>query len=169
MSVTVEVAQEARKPVFANLMQLYIHDFSEQWAGRPDGELQEDGLFAPYLFLDAYWTEPGRTPFLVRADGALAGFALVNTVGHSGAPTDWNMAEFFVARKHRRAGVGLVAAHQVFTRFPGAWEVAVARTNTGALPFWRRAAGSLATAGDIEEIDLATGDWNGPILRFKVR
>lgn len=28
-----------------NMLQLYVHDFSEQWAGQARGELGEDGRF----------------------------------------------------------------------------------------------------------------------------
>ena len=59
------------EPILANLLELYIHDFSEQLAI----PLGPDGRFG-YPDLPAYWHEPGRHAFLVR-DGALAGFVLV--------------------------------------------------------------------------------------------
>ena len=59
--------------VSANMFQLYTYDFTDQWAGLERGELSEDGLFPAYPHLDAYWSEPDRTPYLIRADGHLAG------------------------------------------------------------------------------------------------
>ncbi len=38
-AVDVRLAAPEEKPALANLFQLYVHDFSEQWAGRDDGEL----------------------------------------------------------------------------------------------------------------------------------
>jgi predicted acetyltransferase len=81
---------------------------------------------------------------------------------------DWNMAEFFVARKHRGAGVGRAAAREIFSRYPGRWEVAVARRNVRALPFWRDTIVSHPAVVDIEQQDLATQAWNGPLFRFRV-
>ena len=128
--------------------------------------LQDDGRFGAYRYLPDYWVEGDRVPLLVRFEGRLVGFALLNAVTHSGVPADRNMAEFFIARKYRRRGVGLVAARAIFGRYPGLWEVAVARRNTGALAFWRRAIGGYELARGVEEVDLAAADWDGPILRF---
>ncbi|MFI4950178.1 MAG: GNAT family N-acetyltransferase, partial [Caulobacterales bacterium] len=142
--VTLEIAGPERRETLANLFQLYTHDFSEQWAGRDDGELQEDARFPPYVHLDSYWAEPDCTPYLIRADGHLAGFVLINAFSHSGLPIDHAVAEYFVVRKHRRGGVGRAAARAAIAPRPGQWELAVARKNTAALPFWQAVAGELA-------------------------
>lgn len=168
MNLELVSATAADRPAIDNLMQLYIHDFSEHWAGRSDGELLDTGRFPDYP-LDKYWSEPGCVPLLLRVDGKLAGFALLNQAGHVGRPVDRNMAEFFVVRKHRRAGLGRMAAHQIFTRYPGQWEVAVARRNVAALAFWRRVIGQHPLAIDIDETDVASATWNGPLIRFRVR
>jgi predicted acetyltransferase len=132
------------------------------------GELEEDGRFAPCPYLDGYWTEADRTPLLIRADGHVAGFALINTFAHSGLPIDFSVAEFFVVRKHRRAGVGFTAATRIIRARPGQWEMAVARRNTAALPFWRRVASAIAGPA-VEELDRDDDAlWDGPILRFRV-
>ena len=164
--VTLEPAGREARETIANLFQLYVHDFSEQWAGTARGELRADGLFDPYPYLDSYWREAGRWPFLILADGCLAGFVLVNDFSHSGQPLDYSVAEFFVVRKHRRGGVGRAAARAVMAPRPGQWELAVARANTGALAFWRGVARSFSD--QIEELDQADEAWNGAILRFRV-
>jgi predicted acetyltransferase len=164
--VTLDIAAADQKPVLENLFQLYVHDFSEQWHGEPRGEVGEDGLFEAYGHWDSYWTEAGRTPLLIRADGHLAGFALINRFSHSGLPMDFAVAEFFVVRKHRRGGVGFAAATQLLRARPGLWELAVARRNTGALPFWRKVASAIA-GPSVEEIDRDDAHWNGPIMRFR--
>jgi predicted acetyltransferase len=169
--VTLEIATAGQKLLLENLFQLYTHDFSQFWAGREDGELQEDGRFPRYIHLDSYWTEAGQnegqTPILIRVEGFLAGFALINRFSHSGLPVDHAVAEFFVARKHRRFGVGMAAAVKIMGHRPGQWEMAVARANTAALPFWRRVAAEVA-GPRVEEVDRDNGLWNGPIVRCRV-
>ena len=165
--VTLEPAGPQKRETLANLFQLYTHDFSEQWAGRADGELGENGRFPDYVWLDSYWQEARREPFLIRVDGQLGGFVLINDFSHSGLPTDYAVAEFFVVRKHRRAGVGRAAAFAAIRPRPGQWELAVARKNTAAYPFWEGVATELAADG-VEAIDRDDALWNGPILRFKV-
>jgi predicted acetyltransferase len=149
-------------------MQLYIHDFSEHWAGRAEGELDEVGRFSGYP-LEVYWREATHVPLLLRLDGRLVGFALLNNASHTGGAADRNMAEFFVVRKHRRGGVGTAAAQTILSRYPGVWEIAVARRNTAALSFWRKAVTQHPLAADIEESDVMTTAWNGPIIRFRIR
>jgi predicted acetyltransferase len=115
-----------------NLMQLYLHDFSEVLQYAPD----RDGTFR-YPHLDAYWIDEWRKPFLITADGDIAGFALVRTmsvVTRSADVTD--MAEFFIVRGLRRHGVGREAARLLFARFDGTWEIRVIEHYTAARAFW---------------------------------
>jgi predicted acetyltransferase len=166
MDFELVTASRADEPALQNLMQLYIHDFSERWAGEARGELGDDGRFGDYP-LDGYWRDAGWRPYLIRTATALAGFALVNDAPHSELATDHSMAEFFVVRKHRRRGLGALAAQRLFGALRGVWEVAVARKNTGALAFWRRTIGDFAGASEISEHDLTGPDWNGPVIRFR--
>jgi predicted acetyltransferase len=166
MDIELVRASRADATTLENLFQLYTHDFSEFWAGTSAGDLQPDGRFARYELLDLYWREPARRAFLIRTGGALAGFALLNDHTHSGLSADHNMAEFFVARKYRREGLGLQAAQSLFTDNPGVWELAVVRANTGALAFWRRTVSTCPGAGKITEQDVRNERWNGPIIRF---
>jgi len=165
--VTIEPCAAARRPALEALFQLYVHDFSDFWAGQPRGELQEDGRFPDYPYLDLYWQEPSRTPWLIRVDGHLAGFALLSAESHSGEPADHDMAEFFIVRKHRRGGVGFEAARQLIAARSGVWEIAVTRANVGAQAFWRRVVKALA-AGDVDERWSEDDRWNGLLLRFAV-
>ena len=154
----------SQRTLLEHLLQLYLHDFSEL-APRHTvyGEVDADGLFPYPPGLDSYWQEPGRVPLLIRADGAIAGFALLNRWSALDRLLDRAVAEFFVLRKHRRAGVGTQAAHAAFRRHPGRWEVPVAAYNPAALGFWRRATGTLPGAAE------HPGDgrrWTGTVLTF---
>ena len=166
--ILLEAASPEQRQTLNNLFQLYIHDFSEQWWDRPDGELNESGTFGD-VPLEDFWKEPGHYPLLIRRNGALVGFALVDARSHTGGGLlDRNMTEFFIARKYRRGGVGTAAAQAIFSRYPGLWEAAVARRNTGALAFWRGAIGSHPAVSEIDEQDVDTELWNGWVLRFRI-
>ncbi len=166
-AVQITVAHAGQRTILENLFQLYVHDFSEQWGDRPEGELGEDGRFELYD-LKPFWTDPDRIPLLLRSDGKLIGCALLDRHGYSGQALDRNMGEFFIVRKYRRGGYGLAAAHAIFDRLPGQWEAAVAHRNTAALAFWRKAAGTHPAVHDIQEIDPTTDAWNGPVIRFRI-
>lgn len=155
-----------QRPVFDNLFQLYLYDHSEHTAlGSRDGEVDEQGQFSYSPGLDSYWEEPGRVPLLIRADGCIAGFMLLHRWSALDRPLDQAVAKFFVLRKYRLARIGTRAAHLVFRRYPGRWEVAVADYNQEALMFWRSAIGSL---GDVEAVehDGCGRRWSGTVLCF---
>lgn len=144
-SVEVEIVPvpKHQEPILANLLQLYLHDLT----AFHDLPLGPDGRYA-YAHLSLYWTEPDRHPFFITLTGELAGFALIKMVkrdeerdvkrdeDRSSDQPVWDMAEFFVIRSLRRRGVGAQAAHQLWRRFPGAWQVRVMQSNRAALRFW---------------------------------
>ena len=167
MSVTVTPAAPGEKPLIEGLFQFYAYDFSElEPAGSADFAFNAEGRFEPYPYMDAYWSEPDRWPLLIRVGGEAAGFALVNTHSHRGGVVERNMGEFWVARKHRRGGVGAQALHQILALHPGRWEVAVAERNTAAKAFWPRA---IAAAPNVTGLERLEGDgehWTGPIWTF---
>jgi len=165
--IHVEAIDRSGEPILQSLLQLYTHDFSEHWAGTRKGDLNALGRFPDYP-LESYWTDAGHSALLLRIEDQLAGFALLNRDGHSGRPVDANIAEFFVVRKYRRGGVGTRFAHGLFKMRSGSWEAAVARKNVGALLFWRRVAQGYSGMADLEEVDVASADWNGPVLRFRI-
>jgi predicted acetyltransferase len=128
-------ATPEQEPILANLLELYVHDFSEIL----ELDLGDDGRFG-YRNLSAYWTKPDHHPFLVRMDGKLAGFVLVKRGSEiTGNPAVWDVAEFFVVRRYRRHGVGIQVAHELWRKLPGPWEVRVMQANVSAYSFWVRA------------------------------
>ncbi len=135
LRVEVVEATPAQEPILANLLDLYVHDFSDFL----DLEIGEDGRFG-YPSLSSYWSEAGRHPFLIRSDRKLAGLALVK-MGPEAANDDaiWDMAEFFVLRGCRGRGVGTLAACELWRLFPGPWQVRVMHRNVPARQFWARA------------------------------
>lgn len=165
MTVTLIQASAQQEPILQNLMQFYTHDFSEFWAGTSRGDLTAEGQFEAYPLAD-YWRRPAWSAQLIRRDGVLAGFALINDQAHAGALVQSSVAEFFILRKHRGGGLGREAAEMIFSQRPGAWEVAVARKNVRALAFWRRIVRATTRASSVLETDVNDAHWNGWVLRF---
>jgi predicted acetyltransferase len=131
--VSMQRATSEDAPLIANLLELYVHDMSEVFPC----EVGADGRFG-YPKLSTYWSEPDtRSIYVIRRGDAIAGFAFV-TVGSpaSDEPAVHDVAEFFVLRRHRRAGVGRKAAMLLWDLLPGAWTVRVHDGNHRGLAFW---------------------------------
>jgi predicted acetyltransferase len=133
---------DLNRPVVERLWQLYRHDLSEFRDSHPG----DDGLFKPG-HLPYYFNEPERCGFLIRADGYLAGFALVSGV----ISEPRHIGEFFIARSARRNGVGYEVANRLLRMFPGQWEIAFQEENPKAARFWRRVATDAVGAAWHEE------------------
>ena len=163
--VRLDVARADEAPVLANLLELYAHELSDVFAL----EIGGDGRFG-YPRLPLYWSEPGRFPFLIRARGRLAGFALA-TLGSpaSDDPQAMDVAEFFVLRRHRQSGVGGRAAVRLWNGFPGrTWTVRVSTGNAAALSFWAGAVGAYARDG-FRESSLPGNPHPWRVLTFRSR
>ena len=161
MEINIERILIEQKSVLRNLLELYNYEFTDY--GSED--VDEHGLYG-YMYLDNYWTEDGRYPYMIRVDGKIAGFALIRTVTDSSSATVhiyYNMCEFFVMRKYRHKGVGVSAAFKVFDMHPGEWHIAQMEENRPAQEFWRRVI-SKYTSGRYEEI--REDGWEGPIQVF---
>jgi len=161
--VSLEPAKESDAPLLANLLELYIHDLSPFFARV---ELGADGRFG-YEKLPLYFSEPTRRfAYLIRHDARVVGFALATRDSPVDAdPEVLDLAEFFVARAHRRRGIGARAALLLWRALPGRWTVRVAQANVGALEFWRAAVAEFSQGTAEEETQRgAAGDWQ--IFRF---
>lgn len=162
MNITIDPVPMEQKSVLRNLLELYKYDFTEY---DPE-DINEHGLYE-YKYLDHYWTEEGRHAYFVRADGKLAGFALLRQLGHTDEGIAiYAMAEYFIMRKYRRSGLGREIAFRLFDRFQGVWRVAQIEENMPARHFWRKIV-SEYTEGRFEE--LREPGWDGPIHRFRTR
>ena len=94
----------------------------------------------------------------------LVGFVLVSR--HAFLPgNEQSISEFFIMRKYRRQGVGLKAAHAIFDRFPGKWEVQEIDCNEPAHRFWIKVIDSY-TNGHYQEIFMDEERWKGPVQWF---
>jgi len=161
--VVLELAKPEQAPLLSHLVQLYLHDLSDIFPI----ELGPDGRFG-YDRLRLYFKEPERRfPFVIRASGHPIGFALVTRGSPvTRDPSDLDVAEFFVARRYRRSGVGRTAAFQLWDRMPGRWIVRVSEGNRRGLPFWQRIIAEY-TSGSFSASNLPGAPYPWRVLKFR--
>jgi predicted acetyltransferase len=115
-------------------------------------DVDRQGIFG-YRYLEHYWIEPARHPYLIEVEGHIAGIVLLRI----GQPSE--VAEFLVLPKYRRCGVGTAAAHAAFALFAGDWEVHEVAGHDSATAFWR----------DVIPVPFEeTVDTNGTTQRFSL-
>ena len=131
MNFELTFASQEYKEVIKNLMQLYMYDFSEY----VDQDVEPDGLYKPYPKLEDYWNEDaGKFPYIIKMNNKYAGFILVKK--NESITDSFSIAEFFILKKYRRAGIGKGAAKQIFDLHKGDWEVYQRENNLPARSFW---------------------------------
>jgi predicted acetyltransferase len=129
MKVEVIPVRESEKAQLRSLLSDYIRELSAY----DPSLVTADGVY-DYPVPEQYWREPTHRPFWLKADGEVAGFALVLRVADGHA----EMAEFYVRREFRRSGIGLIGARAVIADFSGPWELSEYLANPGSIAFWRK-------------------------------
>ena len=133
MNITLHLMSVDEKALLVRLMELYSYEFSVY----SNDDISEYGYYG-YNHIDAYWNEDGRYPYLIRADGKIAGFALICPHCDYRDEKDARcFGEFFVMLKYRRMGIGKQVAMQLFDRHRGHWEVCYWKNNLPASLFWK--------------------------------
>jgi predicted acetyltransferase len=100
-----------------------------------------------------WFGDVSAVPLVIVSSYQPVGFAMVARVGRGAlnqARVDYRMAEFFIARSHRRLGIGQSAVQLILDRFAGRWEIVEYQRNPGAVSFWRRVV-SHYTSGKYQE------------------
>jgi predicted acetyltransferase len=163
VAITLEPIRLPDLPVLRNLWELYVHDFTDFFPREPgpDGRFETDASFASRVAppLELLW---------IQRDGRTVGFVFIRPCSHlDGDPGVSDVAQFFVLRAHRRAGVGRAAAALTFARRPGRWEVRELATNLPAQRFWRHAVAE-ATAGRFTERPWHQDGMQGVVQTFTI-
>ncbi|RPH54439.1 MAG: GNAT family N-acetyltransferase [Lysobacterales bacterium] len=85
-----------------------------------------------------WFADDSSHPLIILKNEKPVGFALVSRpLRNQRDQINFRMAEFYVAFKARRLGVGRDAAQLIFNRFAGVWEISEFLYNRPAVTFWR--------------------------------
>ena len=125
---------EEDKNIIYNLMQLYTYELSFFEDQTTSFELLENGLFKISKYVDLYWKEEERHPYILKYDGKLAGFVLARF----NEDKMYEISEFFVLNKYRKLGAGTFMANEMFNKYKGKWEIRTLLKNKPAQDFWRK-------------------------------
>jgi predicted acetyltransferase len=148
MDFELYLASENERNIIANLLQFYAYDFSEYL----NFDVEADGLYEPYQYLDDYWTDQNRFPYLINHEGKYIGFALVRFI-QTAERNYYSIAEFFILKKYRRSGIGKEAAKMIFNLYKGEWEVFQVEKNKPAQLFWSKVIAEHTNGAYMERIE----------------
>jgi len=146
--VEIHPARPDEMPTLRNLFVAYFYDLSQydpnliinehglpMWApsGGPGPRTHDE--CAPFN----WWIRDCCLPYLVRADGKLAGFLHVCAdPDHLDPDVDFQLLDFYIAPPFRGKGVGRQAARLAFDAHRGRWQVFQLARNSPALAFWHK-------------------------------
>lgn len=134
MSFEIYEVKENEKQIILNLMQLYTYELSFFEDETTNFQLLDTGLYAISKYIELYWQEENRHPYLLKYNGKLAGFVLERF-----NEENFNeIAEFFVINKYRKMGAGTFMAKEMFNRYKGRWEIRTLLKNKKAQEFWKK-------------------------------
>lgn len=135
-SLSIERAGRADHALLFRLLQLYYFE-ATRWSGEdigPDGLYECDPAgVSSYLEADG-----ADAAWILKVDGMVAGFALVEPVPLEGGPVR-ELADLFVLPRYRRLGLADFAFRRLVLDGGEPCLVAVFRKDEDALRHWRRA------------------------------
>lgn len=130
----ISLAKEKDKEIIYNLMQLYTYELNFYEDDSTNFEMTDKGLFKMSKYLDLYWKEEDRHPYILKYNNELAGFVLVRY----NEEDMYEISEFFVLNKYRKLGAGRHMANKMFETYKGKWEIRTLLKNERARSFWRK-------------------------------
>ena len=160
--ITITEAAYSERSILEDLMQKYLHTF----AAFEELALDEAGRYE-YQYLDLYWQDDNRHPFLTRVNNKIAGFILVNQQTFM-EEADICIGEFFVVPNYRRRYIGKKMAFYIFDKFAGCWEIRQTSQNTAAQSFWQSVIHEY-TDSEFQDYPRGAKGWTGPIQTFNSR
>lgn len=125
--------EEKDKNIIYHLMQLYMYELSFFEDETATFTMLDSGLYVMNKYVERYWQEENRHPYILKCNNKLAGFVLQRF-------NENNMneiAEFFVLNKYRKIGAGSFMANKMFEQYKGKWEVSTLKKNERSQKFWR--------------------------------
>jgi len=143
MNVKVKPADISQKSLIRSFIQDYLTELSQFPDENPDYQ-DEQGIFH-YPYLDDYWRNPERFPFIISYDEKQVGFAFVRKVDDH-----WEMAEYYVLPGFRRRRLGFSCAAKIIKNHPGLWKIGFNKQNYPSRQLWKKLAHILGH-DDIEE------------------
>lgn len=120
------------KPAIDDLVQDYLKELS----AFSDDIGKKDRYIYPYL--DHYWQDPNRYPYLIKLAEKTIGFILVRRdADPENGSGLMEIAELFVLPEFRGQGYARKVAQEVWANFQGIWRICVLEKNQLAYQFWR--------------------------------
>lgn len=133
MDITLERITPEKKLILRNLYSLYLHDLS---AFAVSLMVSDDGSFEFDSF-DVIWEKEGLSPYLIKADGNLAGFILLLETPLT-KRVDKVINDFFILNPYRGKGVARAAVSQIFEEHKGSYYISQLTRNEPAVRFWKK-------------------------------
>lgn len=166
MTISLHPITSAQQSLLDQLFQLYIYELS---ATVPFSLNDEGRYISDSSNTQKYWQDPDHTPYIIRFNHEIAGFALVRR--YPPEPTRFDMEQFFVVRKFQGQKIGMRAAHEIFQRHPGPWQIRVLQENTRAQHFWQTVVTNEVdqqyTRNNALDIDLVMTFYYFEIMKFR--
>lgn len=98
--------------------------------------MNENGNFN-YTWFDNYFTDDNRVSYFIKNQNKYIGFVMINEnlkFNNSGK----SVAEFLIMPQYRRNHIGKKVAIEIFSIYPGYWEVEPIENSESAYDFWMK-------------------------------
>lgn len=131
--ISIKKAGFKQKELVYNLMQFCIYDYSSY----DEIDIDSKGQYK-YKYLDKYFKEKDRFPFIIYFGEKIAGLALVRINIKKDSYKYNSIAEFFIMNQYKGRGIGQKTVEIIFNKFKGKWIVDYDLINKRGQAFWKK-------------------------------
>ena len=133
MSLQICQLTDDHKPLIWNVFQFYCYETSIE----DECDLEENGLYSlSSEYFAQYWINPRWSAHLLRWNGAIAGFALIEP--SEALDSAQELADLFVVKRFRRKGIARDVALHFMAERTIPWTVVVFQEAHDAQSFWSK-------------------------------
>lgn len=156
------------KIIYSRLFELYWYQLSSFW-GEDIGDnalfIDDEGDITNCW--DGKWEDKEmRYPFLIKVNGKIAGFAIIDKLKFLNQNSGHEIGEFFILKKYSGKGIGKYVSKILFDKFKGKWEIRIHSQNIPGISFWKKVVKNYSN-NKFEEISVNNEIWEGPVLYFE--
>ncbi|WP_256815431.1 GNAT family N-acetyltransferase [Cytobacillus sp. Bac17] len=133
MDVKIVKAEWKDRDIVRNMYAFYLHDLTKYTDAL---KVNEEGTFEFDAF-SLIWDKEGIEPYLIKADGKLAGFLLLLRAPFL-RKADYCINDFFLYNSFRGENVGQTAIDLLFSKYKGTYYIEQLKRNEPAIRFWKK-------------------------------
>ncbi len=121
-----------------NILQILLQEYLSEMSLYYNDIRADENWIYPYKYFENYFTDKDREWFILKIDGEVAGFCLINEFIILAEKWAKAIAEFYIKKEYRKQWLWKQSAYKIFEKYIWMREVRQWINNIPAQRFWEK-------------------------------